>query len=192
MTRLSGLGLHGHVQLLLKILETHDISLDTTRVANAWPVRDDQDRPTPRAIAERILKIKSLAKANSNGNDAATPKKVATKSTPRKRGTDDNGTPSLKRSRTKKSDNSPSTVKEEPRGFVKKEESDNGIVTNHAPEDVFAGKSVRTAPALPLGMIRSEFDTDDGEKEYETTDSEYAPPDLDTENHASGRFMEYA
>ena len=74
----------------------------------------------------------------------------------------------------------------------------NGIVENQALEDVFAGgKRVRTAPALPLGMIRYELDTDDDDK-YESSVSEYAPADfvtpaaVPTEDGANGGMMEYA
>ena len=80
---------------------------------------------------------------------------------------------------------------------VKQEGDANGIVKDQALEDVFAGgKRVRTAPAVPLGMVRYEFDTDDDDK-YESSVSEYVPADfitpaMPTENGDDGRMMEFA
>ncbi|KAJ5591093.1 hypothetical protein N7450_005065 [Penicillium hetheringtonii] len=81
--------------LLLKILETHELSVDTNKVAAAWP-GEEAARPTPRAIKERIAKIKELNKtaacASSNATDSPSsgPKlpasKVVKNSTPAKRG----------------------------------------------------------------------------------------------------------
>ncbi|KAI9875732.1 MAG: hypothetical protein M1830_008062 [Pleopsidium flavum] len=53
--------------LLLKILETHsDLSVDAKKISSAWP--SDRDAPTARAITERLVKIRSLAKANGAGH----------------------------------------------------------------------------------------------------------------------------
>ncbi|PTU23481.1 hypothetical protein P175DRAFT_0500040 [Aspergillus ochraceoroseus IBT 24754] len=52
--------------LLLKILETHDLSVDTKRVAEAWPSLPGQDLPTPRAITERLVRMRQLVKSNNN------------------------------------------------------------------------------------------------------------------------------
>ncbi|KAI9855109.1 MAG: hypothetical protein M1830_006483 [Pleopsidium flavum] len=53
--------------LLLKILETHsDLSVDARKISSAWP--PDRDAPTARAITERLVKIRSLAKANGAGH----------------------------------------------------------------------------------------------------------------------------
>ncbi|KAE8324279.1 hypothetical protein BDV39DRAFT_207954 [Aspergillus sergii] len=79
--------------LLLKILETHDLSVDTKRVAEAWPGTDSSNRPTPRAITERLVKMRQMVKAANNGADghfsigkgAGTNPSSAT-ATPRKRG----------------------------------------------------------------------------------------------------------
>ncbi|KAB8216087.1 hypothetical protein BDV33DRAFT_194648 [Aspergillus novoparasiticus] len=76
--------------LLLKILETHDLSVDTKRVAEAW---HSSNRPTPRAITERLVKMRQMVKAANNGADghfsigkgAGTNPSGAT-ATPRKRG----------------------------------------------------------------------------------------------------------
>ncbi|KAB8265654.1 hypothetical protein BDV32DRAFT_144175 [Aspergillus pseudonomiae] len=79
--------------LLLKILETHDLSVDTKKVAEAWPGTDSNNRPTPRAITERLVKMRQMVKAANNGTDghfsigrgAGTNPSSAT-ATPRKRG----------------------------------------------------------------------------------------------------------
>ncbi|OOF95897.1 hypothetical protein ASPCADRAFT_130223 [Aspergillus carbonarius ITEM 5010] len=51
--------------LLLKILETHDLSVDTKRVAAAWPASEGEERPTPRAITERLVRMRQTARASS-------------------------------------------------------------------------------------------------------------------------------
>ncbi|EPS29607.1 hypothetical protein PDE_04557 [Penicillium oxalicum 114-2] len=49
--------------LLVKILETHDLVLDTNKVAQAWPENTGGELPpTPRAVKERIAKIREMAK----------------------------------------------------------------------------------------------------------------------------------
>lgn len=168
--------------------------------------KNGQDTPTARAISERITKIKNLAKIN-NGDVVTTPKKTPTKTTtPRKRGAGNASTPGSKRSRTngQKFTDSPDTVNSEydvkDELGVKKEltEDDNEIIANNPLEDVFGGKRVRTVPALPLGMVRYDIETDDDDKYGETSGSEYAPapapvaPVMPTENGINGHFMEYA
>ncbi|KAL4972558.1 hypothetical protein BDW66DRAFT_120390 [Aspergillus desertorum] len=55
--------------LLLKILETHDIRLDPKKVAEVWPTIEDQDKPTPRAITERLVRMRAMIKpGNSNSS----------------------------------------------------------------------------------------------------------------------------
>ncbi|MCJ1295475.1 hypothetical protein MMC34_007038 [Xylographa carneopallida] len=63
--------------LLLKVLETHAISIDTKAVVAVWPTTNGEI-PTPRAITERVLKIRSLAKAA--GGKTASEKNSPTKS----------------------------------------------------------------------------------------------------------------
>ncbi|KAE8381073.1 hypothetical protein BDV26DRAFT_289775 [Aspergillus bertholletiae] len=79
--------------LLLKILETHDLSVDTKKVAEAWPGSDPNSRPTPRAITERLVKMRQIVKTSNNGSEghfsigkgaATSPSGAA--ATPRKRG----------------------------------------------------------------------------------------------------------
>ncbi|KAK6812018.1 hypothetical protein RU639_012244 [Aspergillus parasiticus] len=101
--------------LLLKILETHDLSVDTKRVAEAWPGTDSSNRPTPRAITERLVKMRQMVKAANNGADghfsigrgAGTNPSSAT-ATPRKRGKNTTAIPrtptSGKRKNASKSD----------------------------------------------------------------------------------------
>ncbi|TPX23677.1 hypothetical protein DIZ76_013013 [Coccidioides immitis] len=61
--------------LLLKILETHQLSVDTKKVSEAWPQADPNAIPTPRAITERLHRIKKASKENIESL-AATPKKL--------------------------------------------------------------------------------------------------------------------
>lgn len=166
--------------------------------------KEGQDVPTARAISERLTKIKIIAKGGKT--TVGTPKGTPTKATPRKRAAGKTTTPSSKRSRTKFIDDSSRdtikdepVVKKEPKMAIKQEEDGNGIVKDQAPEDVFAagGKRVRIAPALPLGMVRYEFDTDDDDDKYESSVSEYAPADIVTpavpnKNGSIGGMAEYA
>ncbi|KAL2004825.1 hypothetical protein VTN00DRAFT_3098 [Thermoascus crustaceus] len=65
--------------LLLKILETHDISVDVKKVAAAWPDTDDGAKPTPRAITERLVRLRQMVKSSganfSIGEGKGTPRK---------------------------------------------------------------------------------------------------------------------
>ncbi|KAJ5390879.1 uncharacterized protein N7496_001947 [Penicillium cataractarum] len=62
--------------LLLKIVETHDISVDTNKVAAAWPSSaDGQPGPTPRAIKERLGKLRELARRSGSHVPAGSPGK---------------------------------------------------------------------------------------------------------------------
>ncbi|KAL2001445.1 hypothetical protein VTN02DRAFT_1761 [Thermoascus thermophilus] len=54
--------------LLLKILETHEISLDVKKVAAAWPGTDDGAKPTPRAITERLVRLRQMVKSGGSAN----------------------------------------------------------------------------------------------------------------------------
>ncbi|KAL8895487.1 MAG: hypothetical protein Q9207_008154 [Kuettlingeria erythrocarpa] len=81
-------------QLLLKILETSSISADVKAISETWPATDGETAPTPRAISERLVKIRALAKTKGTGNF----KVVGVKTSP----------------------NKPSPVKRAPRGSVKK------------------------------------------------------------------------
>ncbi|GFF35295.1 hypothetical protein IFM61606_02852 [Aspergillus udagawae] len=87
--------------LLLKILETHDLSVDTNKVASAWPGADENEKPTPRAIRERLVKMRQIVKASGSdgftigsktGSETSTPKKAKKTATPVK-------TPGSKRKR---------------------------------------------------------------------------------------------
>ncbi|KAI9725843.1 MAG: hypothetical protein M1828_002472 [Chrysothrix sp. TS-e1954] len=96
--------------LLLKILETHELSVDAKRVSAAWP-GDQEDIPTARAITERLVKIRQIAKAkgaaghfnisSSQAKGIATPRKPTV--------TVSAATPSQQKTPTSKSVASPST-----------------------------------------------------------------------------------
>ncbi|RHZ72345.1 hypothetical protein CDV55_104519 [Aspergillus turcosus] len=90
--------------LLLKILETHELSVDANKVAAAWPGTDDNEKPTPRAIKERLVKMRQIVKASGGdgfaigvkaGSETSTPKKPKKTATPVK-------TPGSKRKRGEK------------------------------------------------------------------------------------------
>lgn len=48
-------------QLLLKILETSQVNADVKAISAAWP--ENHEKPTPRAITERLVKIRNGSKA---------------------------------------------------------------------------------------------------------------------------------
>ncbi|KAL8823926.1 MAG: hypothetical protein Q9170_008290, partial [Blastenia crenularia] len=52
--------------LLLKILETSSISADVKAISESWP--EGEEAPTPRAIQERLHKIRAMAKGKGNGS----------------------------------------------------------------------------------------------------------------------------
>lgn len=87
--------------LLLKILETSDFSPKFTEISEKWPV--NLERPTPRAISERILKIRAMAKASGTAGHIATPPANSGTSTPRKKAANGaaKNTPSKKTNGTK-------------------------------------------------------------------------------------------
>ncbi|OQD67957.1 hypothetical protein PENPOL_c003G06962 [Penicillium polonicum] len=90
--------------LLAKILETHDLSVDAARVAEAWPTQDSDHQPTPRAIKERLARIRENVRlgnaAGSGPSSPVTPKKRA----PRKKANETSASagPSRKRKRVTK------------------------------------------------------------------------------------------
>ncbi|EGE09148.1 hypothetical protein TEQG_08102 [Trichophyton equinum CBS 127.97] len=148
---------------------------------------NEDARPTPRAIAERIQKIRTLAKATATKNGTSAPTTPAS----RKRGAGGSKS-STKRSRTGGPKKYMSGENGSPRtptpanngGPVKEETTDKNLVSNGGLEDVFThrplGKRVRTNPALPLGMIKYERDTDEEDAmKYESSVSEFAPADGD-------------
>ncbi|KAI9763019.1 MAG: hypothetical protein M4579_000082 [Chaenotheca gracillima] len=69
--------------LLLKILETHpSMSVDTSLVSAAWP--QDREKPSPRAITERLVKIRKSAGAHFSVGSAQSANGGSAKVTPRK------------------------------------------------------------------------------------------------------------
>ncbi|KAL8764488.1 MAG: hypothetical protein Q9203_005903 [Teloschistes exilis] len=94
-------------QLLLKILETSQINADVKAISENWA--DGGEVPTPRAIQERLFKIRSLAKGRGEGSfkvsstvrstkNDGTPKNspAKPKATPNKTKTPARNTPSKK------------------------------------------------------------------------------------------------
>ncbi|KAL4915792.1 hypothetical protein BDW62DRAFT_203388 [Aspergillus aurantiobrunneus] len=52
--------------LLLRILETHDLKVDPKKVVAAWPTISGQEKPTPRAITERLVRMRQIVKSTSD------------------------------------------------------------------------------------------------------------------------------
>ncbi|CAD6575512.1 MAG: hypothetical protein ASARMPREDX12_002334 [Alectoria sarmentosa] len=68
--------------LLLKILETSDVSPKCPEISEKWPA--GLERPTPRAISERIVKIRALAKASGTTTHFSISSAKSKVGTPRK------------------------------------------------------------------------------------------------------------
>lgn len=91
-----------HLKLLLKILETSDFAPKCAEIAEKWRKSSctdhpclclcangstsaaGQERPTPRAISERIVKIRALAKASGTTGHFSISSAKSNTSTPRK------------------------------------------------------------------------------------------------------------
>ncbi|KAK2805110.1 hypothetical protein FQN50_006355 [Emmonsiellopsis sp. PD_5] len=162
--------------LLTKILETHNLSVDTRKVSEAWPGEDPNSKPTHRAITERLVKIKSLSKT-ANGA-TSTPTTPSTKSTPRKRAAANGSGSSTKRPRVNvKAENDTPTRQGGPIKNEPSDESDDSL----AALDTFApmrtpSKRARIAPSLPAGMTTYNDNTDGEIGGYESSASEFMVP----------------
>lgn len=123
-----------YAQLLAKILESHDLTVNVDRVAEIWgkfylPYSpkiliniytdialvdgDDEPQPTPRAIRERIFKIKKnapkAATNDANGNDSGVTGTVDTPTTtPKKRRATGTGAGSARKKATPNTPKTPS------------------------------------------------------------------------------------
>ncbi|KAI9828884.1 MAG: hypothetical protein M1819_006499 [Sarea resinae] len=122
--------------LLLKILETHEISVDPKKIVVAWP--SDRETPTARAITERLVKIRKDAKANGAGNfSVGKGTSGSTPTTPRKRTNNgllktptSKGTPAKKTATPKSFKTEGSAVKNEfANGFSVDDEDPFGVQT---------------------------------------------------------------
>ncbi|KAL5365381.1 hypothetical protein BJX96DRAFT_12219 [Aspergillus floccosus] len=154
--------------LLLKILETHDLSVDTKRVAEAWPKGDN--KPTPRAITERLVRMRQIVKASSNGTEghfsigkgtaksvASTPRKPRSTSTPKGGAGPKTPASSGKRKRRNAYDDVDDGDSDDDRVAVKMEADDLGLDTptkKRPLQPAFAGlnlaQSVRVGTTLKL------------------------------------------
>ncbi|KAF3387074.1 hypothetical protein F1880_001266 [Penicillium rolfsii] len=60
--------------LLLKLIETHEINIDTTKIADAWPASlGGEAPPTARAVKERLSKIRELIKQSAGTTSVSSP-----------------------------------------------------------------------------------------------------------------------
>ncbi|CAL8579542.1 hypothetical protein XPA_005282 [Xanthoria parietina] len=113
--------------LLLKILETSEISANVAKISETWPATEEA--PTPRAIQERLHKIRAMAGGKGSGtfkmsgtvgSRGSAKSSPAKPSTPRKNTVNVKGAAANKRKRASENDNetneSEPTVKAEPHG----------------------------------------------------------------------------
>ncbi|KAE8152432.1 hypothetical protein BDV25DRAFT_137881 [Aspergillus avenaceus] len=175
--------------LLLKILETHKLNVDTKQVADAWPNTDPKNRPTPRAITERLVKMRQLVKASNssfdghftigkggasnNSSAASTPRKTRRAAVPK--------TPTRKQvyvpvkeggDRVEMDEESEDKKSVMHRVFVKRELDDDDHGLQRSPS-----KRVRRSSALPEGMVGfgDEDGYEDDSSEVDSLVSEYVP-----------------
>ncbi|KAJ5705297.1 hypothetical protein N7536_000986 [Penicillium majusculum] len=106
--------------LLAKILETHDLSVDAARVAEAWPTQDNDHKPTPRAIKERLSRIRENVRLGSAAGSGPSSPVTPKKRTPRKKANENSASasPSRKRKRVTKA----AAADDEEEGNSKEEE----------------------------------------------------------------------
>ncbi|KAK2746194.1 hypothetical protein FQN57_003316 [Myotisia sp. PD_48] len=145
--------------LLLKIIETHELSVNAASVAAAWPGTDGDAKPTARAISERIGKIRSMAKTNGKiaaGSAPATP-------VSRKRGPAAGSKSSGKRARTSNTQADPTTPTRNP---IKTE--GNGVLDGGITHQVLA------KPVRKTQVVSYKIDTDDEDVKYESEASEFS------------------
>ncbi|EEP79284.1 predicted protein [Uncinocarpus reesii 1704] len=175
--------------LLLKILETHEMTVDTRKVAEAWPQGDPNAIPTPRAITERLHKIKKTAKESIKGIAGGTPKKATlvknktpNSAGPRKRSANASGTPVKRIKKEPDLDIQSSPLaghghagNGEGNELVKMEDSDATVGTSLGGIDYACpSKRVRIAPRMRVGFVAYDDDEDtDRDAKYETEGSEY-------------------
>ncbi|KAL1848079.1 hypothetical protein Plec18167_008776 [Paecilomyces lecythidis] len=182
--------------LLLKILETHNLSVDAKKVAEAWPGTEAASKPTPRAITERLVRMRAQVRSSGTGNFTIGSGKGSAASTPRKPRASGNKsaatTPgSGKRKRSDVNTNgsangdddgdedmnveTPSKKQQKPkRGHVKKESNDSEItIPDLSTIEATPSKRTRTPAACPPGMVV--YQSEGEEKTIESSASEYAP-----------------
>ncbi|EGE83786.1 hypothetical protein BDDG_06731 [Blastomyces dermatitidis ATCC 18188] len=162
-------------QLLLKILETHELSVNASKVLEAWPSNDPKAKPTARAITERLVKIRSRIRTGNGQNPTSTPQKPATPSS--------HNRSSAKRKRGDDASTGKETIKTEafvsptPNAKYIKQEytdySDSSIDGMAMPVTMCTpSKRARVPSLLPFGMTTYSEDTDN-ETQNESSASEF-------------------
>ncbi|KAH8431910.1 uncharacterized protein LDX57_009559 [Aspergillus melleus] len=199
--------------LLLKILETHDLSVDPKRVADAWPTTVENgkeiDRPTPRAITERLVRMRKATCSSNDGHFSISKGNASGPSTPRRPRAAGPKTPSSRRKRPSPAGDADSTASKtveesdtptkkpsrlnsnggqlglvgstlKLEATLKMEDDDEvGFVGQESPV-----KRLRKASALPSGMVSYKVDDDDedADEDMESSASEYTPDHAREEN----------
>lgn len=205
------------MQLLLKIIETHNLSVNTAKVAEAWrefvfcipktqtqltlAAGDANSKPTPRAITERLVKLRQMAAPNatskvsiSKGGIAGSTAQVTPRK-PRTPGKSASGG-SGKRKRVEevaiKAEPDAEDGVESEKSQVKKEPGSDEITLAdvEALEEESPSKRVRK-PTAHLNMVLFEDDSEDSTQKNNhkrnisnnSSGSEYVPEDvIDQEN----------
>ncbi|KAJ5607843.1 hypothetical protein N7537_004462 [Penicillium hordei] len=171
--------------LLAKILETHDLSVDAARVAEAWPTQDSDQKPTPRAIKERLARIKENVRignaAGSGPSSPVTPKKR----TPRKKANETAASagPSRKRKRVTKE-----AAADDEEEVSTKEAEGLHTVDNEPDNEPLTGSAIEKEIGLDVidPLLHPEFqdkahNTDNGQNDPEWTEHNDEDADSDSD-----------
>ncbi|KAH8698329.1 hypothetical protein BGW36DRAFT_426041 [Talaromyces proteolyticus] len=168
--------------LLLKILETHAISLNYSGVSAAWPA-EDNERPTPRAISERIFRLRQMAGGKPSASAAATPTPTKAKlTTPGSRGgARSRGSSSAKQAGTKRRNNVKSEDDSEsdfPLKRIKKTSNEVTMADLSALEAATPSKRSRK-PAERFSMTAClDSGSDSKDLSYSSIDDEFVPDEV--------------
>lgn len=111
--------------LLLKILETSNINADVKAISEAWPI--EMEKPTPRAITERLVKIRASAKnAGTSTHFSVSGKPSTGAGTPRKRAGAGSANATKKTTTPKKNGTKASSQAKRKRGGNVSEDDESG------------------------------------------------------------------
>ncbi|KAL1968688.1 hypothetical protein VTN77DRAFT_1514 [Rasamsonia byssochlamydoides] len=176
--------------LLLKILETHNITVNAAKVAAAWP-GDGDAKPTPRAVSERLVKLRQMTQTggttkmsiSSVGGSSApvTPRKARTPtkaasggSTKRKRGADE---VAIKPDPDVENHTAAAlTPSKKGKGHVKRESDEITLPDLDAIEKESPTKRVRKAAVHHPDMVVYQDDSDENKNEkLSSSGSEFVP-----------------
>ncbi|KAI5285132.1 hypothetical protein KEM54_000799 [Ascosphaera aggregata] len=180
--------------LFLKVLETHNIQIDTRRVSEAWPTSDPSSVPTPLAIKRHMQSLKSRfqgkigltpggpSSPSSSSSAAATAAAAAAaaagivSSSPLKKPV---ASPRIPRTPKRKAKGKSSLIGNDD----DEEETDEDVVLRTPVTKREPSKRIRSAVKPALGMVLyDENDDDDDESENDKAGEKEKYYDIDDDD----------